>query len=242
MLASRADYFENYAGRYISIEARPSDPSPVRADNPIMTAAWDSGPGTAIGGAGQEGTLTAFIDTDPPDADYYLYHYNIFRVGDLGDGKPMPSTVRVASSNGGVDTIAVKRWTSADGKGFPATYAKDFSTDYVDPQQAYAKIRSLATEFPNLAQIYDLPNKTAGYQRKAQTVLGMAAAYTGSTSTPATADQARAVVLTSKAWGQDGGNGLTAQLKDPGVPNAALAVASPATRSRSAWPRTPPAR
>ena len=43
MLASRADYFENCAGRYISIEARPR-----------------------------------------------LYHYDTFRVGDLGDGKPMP--------------------------------------------------------------------------------------------------------------------------------------------------------
>ena len=119
VLASRADYFENYAGRWISIEARPSDNSPVRADNPVMTAAWDSGPGTPLGGAGQEGILQAFIDTDPPDADYYLYHFNTFRVGALDDGKPMPSQVRVASANGGVDTIPVKRWTSKDGKGFP---------------------------------------------------------------------------------------------------------------------------
>ena len=38
------------------------------------------------------------------------------------------------------------------------------------------------------------------------------------------ADQAQAVVLTSTAWGQDGGNDLTAQLKDPGAPNAPLGV------------------
>ncbi len=238
VLASRADYFENYAGRYISIEARPSDPSNVAAQNPTLTAAWDSGPGTDIGGTGKQGTLTPFIDTDPPDGQYYLYHYNTFRVGNLGDG-PMPTTVRVASSNGGVDTIAVKRWTSTDGKGFPAPYLKDFTTDYVDPQQAYAKIRALSAEFPNLSQIYDLPYQTNGYQRHSQALLGLKTPYTNATgsiggipnnTTPnpdetAAIRQAQSVVLTSLAWGQDGGNNLTAQLKDPGAASAPLSVA-----------------
>ena len=76
--------------------------------------------------------------------------------------------VRVASSNGGVDTIPVKRWTSYDGKGFGPGYLKDFTTGYTDPQAAYQKIRDLAGEFPNLAQIYNLPNKTNGYQRQSQ--------------------------------------------------------------------------
>ena len=213
MLASRADYFENYAGRWISIEARPSDNSPVRANNPVMTAAWDSGPGTPLGGAGQEGILQAFIDTDPPDADYYLYHFNTFRVGALDDGKPMPSQVRVASANGGVDTIGVKRWTSKDGKGFPAQYVKDFTTDYVDPQQAYKKIRDLRTEFSNLADIIDLPNKTAGYQRKAQTVVGLATPYAGATGSLSTALADQTVVITSKAWGHEGGNDITVGLR-----------------------------
>ena len=175
MLASRADYFENYAGRWISIEARPSDNSPVRAENPVLTAAWDSGPGTAIGGAGQEG----------------------------------------------VDTIEVKRWTSNDGKGFPTQYVKDFTTDYVDPQQAYKKIRDLREEFPNLAQIYDLPNKTSGYQRKAQTVVGVVTPYAGATGSLSTALADQAVVVTSKAWGHEGGNDITVQLRA----GAALSVA-----------------
>jgi hypothetical protein len=245
VLASRADYFENYSGRYLSIEARPSDPSNVQAQNPILTAGWDSGPGTTIGGAGQEGQLTPFIDTDPPDGQYYLYHFNTFRVGALNDGKPIPTTVRVASSNGGVDTIPVKRWTSADGVPFSPGYLKDFTTNYVDPQQAYAKIRSLAAEFPNLAQIYDLPNKTNGYQRHSQALLGLQTPYAGQTgnlggvnlpsppnpaNTPDPAQtaairQAQSVILTSVAWGQDGGNDLTAQLKDPGAANAPLSVA-----------------
>jgi hypothetical protein len=238
VLASRADYFENYSGRYISIEARTSDNSSVESLNPVMTAAWDSGPGTPIGGPGQEGQLAVFIDRDPPDADYYLYHYNTFRVGALDDGKPMPTTVRVASSHGGVDTIPVKRWTSADGEGFAATYVKDFTTGYVDPQQAYAKIRALAAEFPNLAQIYDLPNKTNGYQRKSQAMLGLKTPYAGQTGNlggfPSNANpnpgegsatrQGQAVVLTSHQYGQNGGNDITAELKDPGAPSAPLSV------------------
>jgi hypothetical protein len=115
---------------------------------------------------------------------------------------------RWVGSNGGVDTISVKRWTSADGKGFPTQYKKDFTTDYVDPQQAYKKIRDLQAEFPSLSQIYDLPNKTNGYQRKAQTVLGLNAPYTGATTTPPAAQQGQAVVLTSRAYGQDGGNDI----------------------------------
>ena len=223
VLTSRADYFENYAGRYINIEARTSDGSPVTAENPVLTAAWDSGPGTELGGEGKEGTLSPYIDRDPPDADYYLYHRNIFRVGDIGDG-PMPSQVRVASANGGVDTIPVKRWTSNDGKPFPAGYLQDFNTNYVDSKTAYEKISALSAEFPSISQVYDLPNKTAGYQRKAQTVLGLPDPYTGATRAPSAAQQGQAVVLTSRAWGQDGGNDITAQLKDPGAANQALGV------------------
>jgi hypothetical protein len=234
VLASRADYFENYAGRYLSVEARPSDPSNVAASNPTLTAAWDSGPGTAIGGAGRQGTLTPFIDRS--DASYYLYHFNTFRVGDLNDGKGIPTTVRVASSNGGVDTIPVKRWTSANGTGFSPGYLKDFTTDYTDPQAAYKKIRDLSAEFSNISQIYDLPYKTNGYQRHSQWILGTTTPYDGGTVASQNrptqpppsirvADRGQAVVLTSKAWGQDGGNGITAEFKDPLAANAPLGVA-----------------
>ena len=67
VLASRADYFENYAGRYISIEARPSDPSNVPANNPTMTAAWDCGAGTHDRRRRAAGPAAPFIDTEPPD-------------------------------------------------------------------------------------------------------------------------------------------------------------------------------
>ncbi len=55
----------------------------------------------------------------------------------------------------------------------PTGFMQDFNTHYVDPQEGYARISALATEFSNIAELVDLPNKTPGYQRKAQTVVGM---------------------------------------------------------------------
>jgi hypothetical protein len=226
----RADYFTNYAGRFISIEAYTSAGSKTSNQNPTMTASWDSGPGTAITSGGS-GTLSPFIDTDPPDNDYYLYHRNLFRVGNNGDGKPMPSTVRVASSNGGVDTLAVKPWVSQNGSGaYPAGFQKDFVTHYTDSQEDYAKIRALAAEFPNISEIINLPNKSPGYQRYSQAIVGTATPYNpqitslSSAGTVGGTDQPRAVVLTSKSFGQNGGNSQSIQLLNPNAGNSPLTV------------------
>ena len=129
----------------------------------------------------------------------------------------MPSFIRIAAPNGDVAQLAVKKWVGNGAPQYAAGFQQDFNTHYVDPQEGYAKITSLAAEFSNIAKVSDLPNKTTGYQRKAQTVLGIATPYTGSTTTPAAADQARAVVLTSNAWGQDGGNDITAQIVNTGA-------------------------
>ena len=214
--AQRADYFENYAGKFISIEGYTSANHVTCAangrcsyDGPILTAAWLDGSGNVAG----SDTLQAFVDDGK-----YLYHTGLFRVTDR------PASVRVASANGGVDTLAVKDWVSKDGKGFPATFQKDFNTHYVDPQEGYTRISDLAAAYPNIAQVYDLPNKTTGYQRKAQAIVGTATTYTGSTSSNSqqniiggldAANQAQAVVLSSVAWGQDGGNDVTAELVKP---------------------------
>ncbi len=209
--AQRADYFENYAGKFISIEGYTSANHVTgnSYDGPILTAAWLDASGNVAG----SDTLQPFVDDQK-----YLYHTGLFRVTDR------PATVRVASANGGVDTLAVKDWVSKDGKGFPATFQKDFNTHYVDPQEGYKRISDLAAAYPNIAQVYDLPNKTTGYQRKAQAIVGTATPYTGSTSSSGgaiggldAANQAQAVVLTSVAWGQDGGNDVTAELLKPGA-------------------------
>jgi hypothetical protein len=221
--AQRADYFENYAGKFVSIEGY-TDANHVTCDangrcnydGPALTAAWLDASGNVVG----SDTLQAFVDDRK-----YLYHTGLFRVTDR------PASVRVASASGGVDTLAVKDWVSKDGKGFPATFQKDFNTHYVDPQEGYKRIRDLSAAYPNISQIYDLPNKTTGYQRKSQAIVGTVTPYTGSTSSTQTtvggldaANQAQAVVLTSTAWGQDGGNDVTAELVKPAA-SQPLAVA-----------------
>ncbi len=229
--AQRADYFENYAGRFLSIEGTSSDGHGNGSNGsgtyigPAMSAVWDSGPGTAADSGGTT-PLSTFVDDG-----VYLYHFRLVRVGDKNDGKPLPTSVRIASANGGTDTIAVKEWTSKDGKGFPAGFQQDFNTHYVDPQEGYARVRALAAQYPNISNIIELPNKTNGYQRPAQAIVGTAVPYNpqltslSSAGSIATANQPQAVVLTSKVYGQLGGNDITVQIKDPGAANAPLLVA-----------------
>ena len=168
--AQRADYFENYAGRYFSIEATTTQAAVTCGANnrcnysgPQLTAAWLDGSGTQRG----SGNLAALLDSGITPAQY-LYHVSVYRVGNLNDGGTMTATIKVAAPNGDVDTLAVKEWVSKNGTSSPTGFVQDFVTHYPDPQEAYKKMRDLATEFPNIAQVYDLPNKSPGYQRKAQ--------------------------------------------------------------------------
>ena len=47
-------------------------------------------------------------------------------------------------------------------------FLKDFTTRYLDPTEVYARFDELAAEFSNIAELIPLPNKTNGYQRRAQ--------------------------------------------------------------------------
>jgi hypothetical protein len=66
-----------------------------------------------------------------------------------------------------------------------------------------------------------LPYKTNGYQRRAQAT--MAGATLPGNPVPQGAE-GTAVVLTSRAWGHEGGNDITAKFRNPGVANAQLNV------------------
>jgi hypothetical protein len=216
----RADYWEDISGRFLSVEGTTTQPSfsctttngreTCTYTGPPLMAAWYAADGTQLG----SGQLSAVADPDlSPDA--YLYHGTKFRVGNVGDGG-MPAYVKISSSNGDVATLDAKKWVGNGGETSPSGFIQDFNTHYVTPRESYAKMRELANEFPNVSKLMNLPYKTAGYQRKAQTILGMAAPYAGATSV-ATADQPRAVVLTSKAWGHEGGNNLTASIVNAGA-------------------------
>jgi hypothetical protein len=216
----RANYWEDSSGRYLSVQGYTTDAtvSGTTYTGPQLTAIWRDADGNPIDSA----ALAPVLDTAVTPA-VYKYHSSRYRLGDLGDGS-MPASVEIASANGGSDTLAVQPWASGHGPLHPPGYIDDFNTHYTDPREAYKLIGDLAAEFPELADVVNLPSKTGGYQRKAQTVLGISAPYNGATGTPNPADQSRAVVLTSNAFGQDGGNDITARLVDPGTASAPLSV------------------
>src|SRR4029079_6441594 len=69
--------------------------------------------------------------------------------------------------------------------------------------------------FPSLSDLIPLPNLTNGFRRKAQGQFGV--------TTNATTQASRGVVE-SKLSGNEGGDGMTAELKNPGVANATLST------------------
>ena len=58
---------------------------------------------------------------------------------------------------------------AADGQ---PDYKWDFVHEYKHPQQLYARFEEIAQQNPDIAEIVTLPNKTNGYQRKAQATIG----------------------------------------------------------------------
>ncbi len=222
--AQHADYWEDAGGRWLSIEGTTTQQhvtctttngrTSCAYDGPQLVASWYDASGTQIG----SGNLTAYLDTDVTPQPPYLYHVTKYRLGDASTiGTPMPSFIRIAAPNGDVAQLDVKKWVGNGAPQYAAGFQQDFMTHYVDPQESYKLMSDLATQYPDIAQVYDLPNKTPGYQRLSQTVVGITALYTGSTVAPATAEQAKAVIMTSKTMGQDGGNNIAIRLVNPGA-------------------------
>ena len=238
--AQRADYYENNVGRFLSIEGYTTE-AEITCDEeeeecdytgtPLVAEFYDAA-GNRLGG----GDLEEFIDPGVWPW-YYQYHFFVFRVGDKDDGGAVPVTARIAASTGDVDTIDVREWIAQNPPPPGPGFLSGFLTHYNDSQEAYQQMRDLAAEFPNISQVYELPEKTRGYQRKAQTMLGYNAAApyvtfdTQGRPVAGTAPpnnnptlQGRTVVLTSKAYGHLGANDLTAQLVNPGAPDSPLSV------------------
>ena len=80
--------------------------------------------------------------------------------------------MRIAAPNGDVDTINAKEWIAKNPPGYAQNFQRDFTTRYYNGPEAYQKMRDLAAEFANISEAVKLPEKSTGYQRKAQTMLG----------------------------------------------------------------------
>lgn len=166
----------------------------------ILTANWDSGPGTARGSGG-----TAHLARLSRQGEYEGHWLRI-------PVSVPPDRVVVRSGLGGSTEVAVasRRRSPAWGAG-EAPYVQDFISHYMDPTELSNRVEALAREFPDLTEIVAMPYETDGYRRPAQAVLGGA--------------PDAAVVVTTRAWGHEGGNGLAIVLAGPESPGQPLSVA-----------------
>ncbi|MQA85343.1 MAG: peptidase M14 [Streptosporangiales bacterium] len=190
----RAAWFRTRDGYFLSVEATTS----AGADPEVtLTAAWRGSGDTS--GQAELGRQV--------DADVYMGHQTVTPVPAAG----RPERVTVTSSQGGRATAQVTRWPGGE-RPPPAGpgYEKDFVTHYMAPAELYDRARSLHRRYPKLTDIIELPYKTNGYRRQAQAVVG----------TP----PAGAMVVTSHAYGSEGGNDLAVEVVDPGAPGRPLEV------------------
>ena len=204
----RVDYFENYAGRFLSVEAKDrrggSTPDTATYVGPTLSLSWNRGAGTPIDAPPKQMNVNIDPDTTP---DTYIEHRELIRIGAADSASPpRPTRIRIGSSTGATIEAPVNIWLGGGLPPMSSRFLKDFTTRYMDPTEVYGRFRELATEFPNLAQLIPLPNATNGYQRRAQALMaGTSDPDDSLPNNPAGQEAAtRAVVLTSRAWGHEG--------------------------------------
>jgi hypothetical protein len=195
----RADYYTTQTGgQVLSVEAKWAQ---GQTSSQQLTVERDSGPGTDMGSGGTQ-NISRFVD-----AGVYLYHRGASSVS------TRPEYIRITSPTGDVAVAKVNDWLPIEGddefKG--DVYEEDFITSYLTPTDLYDRIHQLAAEFPDLAEIVELPYQTNGYRRHAQALLG-----SGSASM---------VGVDSLTWGHEGGNDITIAAANPGVADSPLSIA-----------------
>ena len=187
--AQRADYWEDVFGRYLSIEGtttagRDHLHGPTAGSctytGPALMAAWYAADGTQLG----ERQPRAVLDPDVTPAAY-LYHGHRFRIGNVGDGG-MPAYVRIAAPNGDVARSTPRSGSATAAPRAPAASSRTSTRTTSRRVRATPRCASSPTSSRTSPRLMNLPNKTNGYQRKAQTILGIRPRpYAGATSASA---------------------------------------------------------
>jgi zinc carboxypeptidase/chitobiase/beta-hexosaminidase-like protein len=221
LVVLRVDYFENYAGRFLSVEAKTRlggvDAAGAYA-GPELSLSYNRGNGTPIDSTPRTMAINVDPDTEP---NTYIEHRELVRIGEVGTTEPRkPTRIRIGSSTGATIEADVETWLGGGLPPMSSRFIKDFTTRYMDPTEVYDRFDELAREFPNIAQLIPLPHRTNGYQRKAQANM---AGGTPIGNTPPGSMQDGTVVLTSRAWGHEGGNDISAEFR-AGSPSSALSV------------------
>ncbi len=198
----RVDLFETKGQHFLSVEAKSS----LQDASAAMLLTWNAGEGTPAGSGGAQ-LMTAFTDSGE-----YMYHRVLTTV------EVVPTEVSVVSVLGGSDSAPVEEWlydteSLLDQPG----YESGFIDGYQDPTVMFERLAELAAQHPDVAEMVDLASDTNGYQRRAQATIG-----SGSS----------AVVVSSVAWGHEGGNDLTVTLAaDGGQPGTVVVDGSAITVS-----------
>ncbi|MEU6721827.1 M14 family zinc carboxypeptidase [Nonomuraea sp. NPDC046802] len=174
----------------------------VEASSSAGEAATLSVTWKGLRGSTGQAEMAAYVD-----AGAYLGHQFSAPV----PAEDRPQWVTVTSAAGGKAEAKVGEWPDGappdrNGPG----YQKDFVTQYMPPAQLNERIKALHRRFPKLTDVVALPYKTNGYRRQAQALIG--------------APPAAAVVVTSAAYGSEGGNDLAVELVAPAAPGQPVKV------------------
>ena len=169
----RVDYFENYAGRFLSVEAKTREGGAAETGSiyvgPDLSLSYNRGGSTPIDSPPRLMSTNIDPDTTP---DTYIEHRELVRIGEVGTtDPPRPSRIRIGSSTGASKEAPVNTWLGGGLPPMNENFIRDFHTRYMDPTEIYAAFEDLEDEFPNLAELITLPNKTNGYQRRAQATM-----------------------------------------------------------------------
>ena len=192
VVIGRADYYSNPNGSTtLSVEAK----NIAGAGGGTMTVRYFDAGGNQLG----QFNLSNFTD-----AGQYMYHRGTANV------TVRPAYVTVTSANGGLDQRDVVDWLGPIGPGPAHRYFTGFLERYYDADGYYELIENLAAQYPNLAEIVELPYETIGYDRPAMALFG----GTGGS----------AVGITSNTMSSEGAEAISVHLRNPGAANAPLTV------------------
>jgi hypothetical protein len=187
----RADTFTNYAGDFLSVEVRSAN-----GQDDTVTVSWDGD------GITDSLTLTPFVDVGQ-----YLYHRTP-RAVEVGG---TPEKLTITSDDGTEMVTTTTPWAEYDDIGYPEGFEWGFvTTGYPDAVDSTERIETLAAEFPDLAEIIELPYESHGYRRPAMLLYGTT---TGN-----------AVNVESVVDGHEGGNELTFEIVHEPTPGRSLEV------------------
>ncbi len=187
----RANHYTNQSATFLYLEAKSSLGDVAGT---VLTAKWM-----------ENGVEKSAALAKRSDYGAYLYHYLELPITGI------PSTVTIVSNKGAAAaTSNVTEWLGG-GKPEPGEhYVSGFVDHYMTPAEMNAKMDQLAAEFPEILEIVEMPNKTNGYRRNAQALMGT---VTNSS-----------VSVTSKAWGHEGGNDIEVSFVNPNAANRNLNV------------------